>query len=236
MGRSKPVDLGEKHFATTTEAKTFFSEIVNEAKSQGTLPKVIADEEQNRILEALLDTKADALNKIGEGLDYFFVDYVIKHPDPIAKHPTRKDAVAIFIKRTDGDVMDFGIPGALDNYGKNPQLIQKAEVKAALRNAIEPDRQKLRQEAFEDAEEVICPRTGFRMTNFHQARVINVSPSWGDLTSDFVATVGGWDAIELSVDSDSIQHGKRLSDTSIELKWIEYWKKNSNPIICARIE
>ncbi|MEE8725870.1 MAG: DUF3223 domain-containing protein [Bifidobacterium crudilactis] len=236
MSAGKPVNLNGRRFATKTEAKSFFRNIESQAKKSGNLPLRIVDEEQTHMLEALLNTHDDATEKIGSGLNYFFVDFVENHKDLNTSRNYKKGAVAIYIKRIDESDMDFGIPKLIDKYGKDPHRVQKAEVKLALREAIEPVRQKIREKTFEDKGEVTCPRTGITMTNFHQARVINESPSWEELTSGFVSTLGGWDEIELSVDSNNIQYGKRLSDNSVSQKWITYWNDHSDPIICARIE
>ncbi|MFT8988406.1 MAG: DUF3223 domain-containing protein [Bifidobacterium psychraerophilum] len=236
MGARIPVDLNGKHFPTKDAAKAYFKQILHGAKDSGSLPQTIVDEEQIQMLEAILETDNEAAQKLEPGLDYFFVDYVRNHPELNKKHINRKNDITTFIERLDGTVVDFSATGLVDDYSKDTACIHKADVKSALREAIEPYRLELRENAFRGKREVICPRTFIKMTNAHQARVIYKSPSWEKLTSDFVSTIGGWDKIELFIDQNNVQQGKRLSDRKIEHDWIEYWKTNSSPIICARIE
>ncbi|MFT8330750.1 hypothetical protein [Bifidobacterium psychraerophilum] len=235
MNAGISVNLNGRHFSTKKDAKAYFKEILHQAKDSGPLPRVIVDAEQIQMLEALIETNCEAAQKLDPGLDYFYVDYVRNHPEQNKKHINGRDDITTYIKRLEGEDMDFSAPGLIDKYGKDTAHIQESDVKCALRETIEPLRQELRENAFKGKRVVICPRTHIKMTDANQARVIYKSPSWGKLTGDFASTVGGWDKIELFVDPNNVQQGKRLNDSKIEHDWIEYWKANSNPIICAQI-
>lgn len=230
---SKPLDIGKKAFKTKETAEDYIRGIMDSAKSRGELPQEITDDEEISVLKALLDWHDQNQEKVGSGIEYFFVDYSAAHPDPDAEYIPKAGQVEILIKRTDQSEMDISALDLVEDYGIAPATIHKRRVKEALREIIDPRRRKLRDKAVIEGK--VKDKDGVKtVTSFDQAKVVYRNPRWAELTEGFASEVGGWDAIELSEGKRTIQKGKRLKNAAVKDQWIDYWTKNAHPEVLPK--
>ena len=234
MGAKQPIALADEQFASKTEAIKYFQDIQNRACEVGNLPVTVSDEEQNNVIEALLETHEDYEGKIGPGVQHFFVDYTENNSDVDESYIPRHDAVEIRIMRVDGTAMDFSWRNLLRKYHADPEAVHKNLVKEALRAAIEPYRKQVRENAVSEGRVIVDPHGVERITNYSQTKVIYRSPTWPTLTDGFASREGGWRAIELTEEDNTIYHGKRLDSPLVKNRWIGYWIKYAHPLVVAK--
>lgn len=90
MARSKPLTIGNNHFATQTEAEDFIKQLLN-----GQSLKTVIPEPYHSFLCALVALHPRATEKIGAGVKHFTVEHAL--------HGTR----CFYITRVDGTKTDF---------------------------------------------------------------------------------------------------------------------------------
>jgi hypothetical protein len=101
MGRAKPVVLDTRSFRTQGEATAFFSAILRHYK-----PGDRVRSEHEPDLRALLKRHTEYSDKLGPGIDYFFVDLP---GDPEDKAKLRNPGQCFWVRRIDGSKDDFSI-------------------------------------------------------------------------------------------------------------------------------
>ena len=222
MGVAKPVDLPSMRFPTRKAAKAWVRDNI---KDHYGLEEVVTDPLHVAVLLDLLDRDDDAAEKIGDGVEEFFIR-LTSLGDGHIRYVAR-DARGIWIRRVDGSVDDWSYTSAIDQEG-----IQ-SDVKDALRAVINEDRLAFRDEAFA-AGPVQCAKTGVVINSLHDAEVRYADPSWAQLAAGFASTQGGWDQIALTAGGGNTQISGSLADP-IQLKgWKDYWSQNARPIIVIK--
>jgi len=148
------------------------------------LSEQVTDVDHDRLLRELVQRGDASGEKRGGGIEYFFIQSTSAGDRAFV----RADARGIWIKRVDDREVDWSYVTAIN--APSPA----AEVKDAMRVAVETRRQ-----AFRDAEfaagPVTCHRTGTTIEDRSSADVVYENPSWGELTESFAVSQGGWNAI-----------------------------------------
>lgn len=177
----------------------------------------ITDPTHDRMLTELLDRHPDAEEKIGDGVDYFFIG---KTSDG-DKFNVRPDAIGIWIKRTDGSQTDFSYLTAIRSH------TPKSDAKEGLRLAVDDIRMAYRADRFKDGPPVPSDLTGQPITNRDAAHVIYRDPTWGQLTSRFAESEGGWGRIDVGSGKGAVKIGSGLTDSGVKARWIAFHNKHA---------
>lgn len=172
----------------------------------------ISDPEHDLMLRELLDLHPDAANKIGIGVDYFYVGRT-KDGDKVNVRP---DATGIWIKRTDGSEVDFSYRTCINNH------TDESNAKEGLRIAVEDRRLAYRESRVAEGT-LVSDISGASFASRESASVIYVNPAWGQLTYRFAQIEGGWGAIAVHSGRGSVAIGSHLLDPSVEARWLEFW-------------
>lgn len=222
MGVAKPVILPSKRFATRSAAKAW---VRDEIKDHYGLESVVTDPLHVAVLFDLLERDDDAAEKVGVGVKEFFIRRTALGKGRV-RH-VRHDARGIWIRRVDGTEEDWSYTSAIDQEGR------QSDVKEALRAVVDEDRVRFREGAFA-AGPVHCARTGETIASWDEAEVRYENPSWAQLTAAFVATQGGWDAIELTAGDGNVQIAGDLADPAQRRAWREYWASHARPVLVRK--
>ena len=206
------VAIGETTFASQGAAKAFIRTNVIDAFDG--VPRIPLGPIHD-FVEDLLNRHADAVDKIGSGIDYFRVD-----PASIWKTgvPVRASNRTLVVVRKDGTAIDWSWDGIVM---KPSAVTQK---RTALRNAAYGRIQAIKVAAF-SAGPVICARTGLPISGPNDAQVRYRRPTFAALTDGFAATVGGW----ASITTTSSGVGAEVTSPGIAADWIRYYDANAVP-------
>ena len=189
------------------------------------LGQQISIPEHEKHLLLLIENHPNARQKVGVGIDYFYVDN--------AKNSTR----CFHIRRTDGESTDFSFEKAVK--GKSPPLIR--EFKEACRVAVQPYLFQARDKFFRDNQDdegrVECELTGQLITK-EEADIDHKD------SLPFNVMVEIWiHAIELELSADLLappmdnQYGKEFADEALKEEWVKFHntfcdKQKSLRVIC----
>lgn len=210
------VTLGPRDFPSKTVAKDYIKVEILHAYNIG---DPITDHEHVAVLMDVLRMKENAAEKIGNGIDHFYVDHTSRFENYVSP-----DARTLVIHHTDPaeEDVDFGYTKVIDGGG------QVVAVKDALRHEALGERDAFKFSYFASGG-TVYDMAGEPMTSHDEAEVRYGSPSWGALTYDFVQEHGGWDAIETTSGEGEPQVGRRLADSRLRDDWIEYYRANADP-------
>lgn len=222
MGRAKPVILPSIAFPTQKAALDW---VRDEIKNAYPLEGVVTDPLHDAVLRDLLDRDDDAAEKVGDGVREFFIRKTEEGPGNIRY--VRADARGIWIRRVDGTVDDWSYQSAIRQEGR------QSDVKDALRAVVSDERIAFRERAF-GAGPVVSAQTGLVIARLDDAEVRYESPTWGQLTSGFVASEGGWDAVRLTSGDGHEQIAGDLADPRQRAAWIAYWLQHARPILVEK--
>lgn len=226
------ITLGKFDFPSKAAAIAEIRRIKDEYPS-GT-PLVGDDAE---LMLAVLGNHHDRTKKIGVGVDHISVrsiEYGVK---------------GFWITRIDGSCEDFSYKTAL-----NGELSHAAQVKRAMRFAIDPAIRRFKDQQFQnlpwattrpavspesDPFDIFdpanhdynvvrvlpkCPLTGNALSNDATTHVDHHNPTFAELVADFAAENGGIDNIH--VESSTTHPGPMLVDP-VKTKWIDYHERNA---------
>lgn len=212
-----PVTLGSEDFPSKAAAKAYIStEILNNYEVG-----VPIDLDVHRsVLSGVLDLKDNRDEKVGAGIDYFYVAW---KRDFAGDHPVTHDGKTIAIHRISGDDVDFGYTNTIDGSS------QAAFVREALRAEIGDLRATYRSSQFRSGP--VYDDAGYMIEKDSDAEVRYASPSWGDLTSAFARSVGGWASIETNSGDGTPQVGRRLVSPDVRQRWREFWTAEAHPTL-----
>lgn len=217
----KAVSLPSMDFPTQKAALEYFNGILHAYD----IGEDISDTTHDTLLRELSDRHQDAAEKIGAGIETFFVNNTSAGDYGFVS----KTARGIWIRRIDGTVVDWSYQTAIKNPGP------RTNFKDALRLMVNDVRVDRRDAAFE-AGPVHCALTGALIPSKGQADFIYRDPRWNDLVDGFVTTLGGWDKVETNSGFGKIAVGGRVSDPSVEKNWLKYWNSNASPILVSKGE
>lgn len=181
----------------------------------------ITNEAHHQLLSEVLELHSDADEKIGPGIDHFYVEETWRL---LGKEAVGKNQRAIIVVRTDGEHRDWSYRHVIDE----PTVM--ANVKSALTFSLEDGRLRRRDADFGSGRTITCYLTGEVIDQKHQADTRHYEPSWHELTSGFVAEHGGWDAIETHSGNGYIFVGRDIEDSALRNAWLDYYENNANPV------
>jgi len=204
--RGIPVRLDSFKWPNRQAAKAAFRDILRNSGYDAY--DEITEPLHDRMLRELLERHPESEEKTGSGLEHFFVGRTADG----GRTYVSKDAVGIWIRRTDGSAVDFGYGAAIEGYST------KSNVKEALRNAVEEGRRAYREGRFA-AGPAVSALTGDPILVIEQAYVVYMRPTWAQLTSRFAESEGGWPSIEVDSGHGSAMIGSSLEDPAIEKRW-----------------
>lgn len=208
---AKPVQFDTFSWPTKSAAMAEFSAVLNSYS----IGDRITDPDHERLLYEALDRHPHGAQKVGDGIDYFYVGATSQ--DKAAR--VRKDAKGFWIQRLDGSPEDFSYKSAID--GASPKI----DAKDALRQAVLLELQLYKADRFA-AGTAVSDLTGAPLTDDETTWVIYLTPDWGQLTYRFAELHGGWTA--LAVDPGTAQVGGRLADPALETEWLNFHASHAN--------
>lgn len=185
----------------------------------------VSDPTHDLMLRELLDLHPDAAEKIGVGVDHFFVG----RTGDGDRFNVRPDATGIWIRRTDGSEVDFSYRTCINNH------TPEADAKEGLRLAIEGRRLAYRS-ARMAAGTFYSDVSGVAFAGRDEAQVIYDNPSWGQLTYHFAQGEGGWDRILVHSGSGAIQIGSHLMDPAVHARWLAFFDRHARPSLATASE
>jgi len=214
-----PFVIPSRTFKSRTAAKNFVrDEILHAYPLRERIP--VGTHEQ--ILREILELHSDADEKIGEGIDYFYVQETWRLP---GKEAVGRKQRAIIVVRTDGSERDWSYHHVIDSP------TEAANVKSALAFAIDDARVRRRDEDFaSDSEPVYCALSGELIEQKHQADTRHLSPTWAELTEGFAAEHGGWGAISTHSGNGYVFVGRDVEDEELRNEWLAYYEQRANPV------
>jgi len=185
----------------------------------------VSDPSHDLMLREVLDLHPDAAEKIGVGVDHFYVGHT-KDGD---KFNVRSNATGIWIKRTDGSEVDFSYRTCINNH------TPESDAKEGLRLAIEERR--LAYRALRIAAGTFnSDISGAPFVTREDASVFYENPAWGQLTYRFAESEGGWDKILVHSGNGAVAIGSHLLDPGVEARWIAFWDAHAKPQLATKSE
>ncbi|MGV3733060.1 MAG: DCL family protein [Microcella sp.] len=185
----------------------------------------IADARHDLMLREVLDLHPDAAEKIGPGVDHFFVG---KTSDG-DKFNVRPDATGIWIKRVDGSEVDFSYRTCINDN------TAESDAKEGLRIAIDDLRRAYRAQRIA-AGTFVSDVSGASFASREDAYVIHDNPSWGQLTYHFAQSEGGWDKVLVHSGGGGVQIGSHLMDQGVLDRWLAFYSKHASPALATPTE
>jgi hypothetical protein len=187
-----PFATPSRVFKSRASAKAFIrDEIVRKYPLRTPIPRGA----HHDFLTEVLTLHPEAQEKIGSGVDYFYIEETWRLP---GKESVSRDQRAIVLVRTDGGKCDWSYVYVVD------QPATAANVKSALHFALDEGRRERRDSDFASGEPVTCALTGEVIAQKHQADTRHLSPTWDELTTGFADEHGGWDKIKTHSGKDGI--------------------------------
>ncbi|MBQ3358481.1 MAG: DCL family protein [Microbacterium sp.] len=168
------------------------------------------------LLTEALDRHPDSQDKIGVGIDYFYVGKTSQDKSAFV----REDARGFWIRRKDGSTEDFSYQTCIKGRSA------KNDAKDAMRQAVLGARLAYREGRYAGGATVTSFLSGMPIAKASDAQTIYVSPEWGQLTYRFAESQGGWDKID--VDPGSAQAGGRFADPVVEQAWLDFHRDHAN--------
>lgn len=185
----------------------------------------ITDPTHDLMLRELLDLHPDAAEKIGGGVDHFFVG-LTRDGD---KFNVRPNATGIWIRRTNGDEVDFSYRTCINEH------TPESDAKEGLRLAIE-DRRLDYREARIDDETFASDISGAVFAEREDGHVIYESPTWGQLTYRFAESEGGWHRVLVHSGDGAVQIGSHLMDVGVHERWLAFYDEHAHRFLATASE
>lgn len=186
----------------------------------------VTDEGHDRMLRELVRRHPDAEEKVGAGIDHFFIGKTSDGDLPYVAD----DAIGIWIRRTDGSAVDFSYQTAI----RNDSAMSNA--KEGMRRAVEDRRLAYRDRRFAGDGPVTSDVSSTTFGSRAEACVIYITPTWGQLTSRFAEQEGGWQNLLVHSGAGSIQIGSELLDTAVKERWIAFYDRHARPGLATSSE
>jgi len=204
-------------FRSRTEAKNYIRDEILHAYPVG---ERITNGSHHQLLSEVLELHPHAEEKIGPGIDYFYVEETWRLP---GREAVGRGQRAIIVVRTDGEQRDWSYRHVID------EPTAAADVKSALAFALEKGRLERRDADFA-AGPVYCAVTGDLIPQKHQADTRHLDPTWHELTSGFVNEHGGWGAIPTHSGNGGIFVGRDIEDVDLRDEWLQYYATHARPV------
>ncbi|MFC0313703.1 DCL family protein [Gordonia phosphorivorans] len=208
---SIPVVLDNFAWPTRSAAEAAFRSILR--NSGYAVGDVITDPVHHQMLLEVLDRHPDHLEKIGPGVEEFFVARTRDASGVFVG----ANAIGIWIRRTDGDEIDFSYRTAIH------QPSPRSDAKEALRTEVDDRRQAFREHRFGTGETVLSDLSGVPTGDVRDAQVIYLAPTWGQLTYRFAELEGGWTRLAVAPAFAGVAAvGSRLEDRDQATRWLAF--------------
>lgn len=211
-----PIFLDSFMWPTKAAAEKAFQAILRNSGYETYDP--ISNPAHDLMLRELLERHPDAAEKIGPGVDYFFIG---KTSDG-DKFNVSADAIGIWIKRTDGSNVDFSYLTAIRSH--TPQ----SDAKEGLRLAVDDARMAYRAQRFKGGGPVPSDLTNQPIADREHAHVVYLDPTWGQLTYRFAELEGGWEKILVYSGNGAVKIGSEILDADVKARWISFHSKHGN--------
>lgn len=212
MGVAKPVVLPSFTFPTKAAALEAVRKILYGYELEG----VVTDPEHDLLLRELLTRHPQRAEKEQGGIKEFFIRLTSKGD----RQRVKKDARGIWIRPLTGPPKDFSFYEAVNTPGP------WADLSDALRVSIDPKRVEFREARIKNgpAHDDI---TGEVITDWNQAEVRYVSPTWAQLVDGFVAEHG---PVNHHSGHGEVRIGGQLDAADAEA-WHKYWVQHARPVL-----
>lgn len=210
-----PVVLESFSWPTRSAAEAAYRAILrNSGYSVG---DAISDPIHHRMLVELLERHPDGIEKVGPGVAEFFIGRT-RDANGVA---VGANAIGIWIRRIDGEVTDFSYLSAIR------QGSTKSDAKEALRYEVNDRRLAYRESRFATRGQVHSDLSGDRIENIHDAQVVYLAPTWGQLTYRFAESEGGWSKFSVAPAAAGAAVGTRLADRNQAARWLAFHASNA---------
>lgn len=161
-----------------------------------------------------------ATKRLGREIDHFYIGRT-RDGD---KFNVRPVARGIWIKRTDGTVVDFSYITSIKNH------TPKSDAKEALRSAINDLRIAYRAQRIADGT-MVSDVSGTAIVTRDMAHVVYLAPAWEQFTYRFAQSEGGWDKILVHSGHGTIKIGTHLLDEGGYNRWRDFFVANAQAAV-----
>lgn len=212
-----PVVLETFRWPTRSAAEAAFRKILR--ASGYSVGDAVSDPVHHRMLIELLERHPEHARKTGPGVKEFFIGRTRDASGVFVG----ANAIGIWIRRVDGEEVDFSYLTAIRQHSA------KSDAKEALRTEVDDRRMAYREARFASREEVRSDLSRDRIDNLHDAQVVYVSPTWGQLTYRFAESEGGWGNLAVTPAACGIAAvGSRLADRNQACRWLMFHARHAN--------
>ncbi len=217
----KPIVLDTMSWRTQKDALEYFQSILHSYD----INDEVTDPVHDLALREVIERHPDRDEKVGAGIDHFYIGRT-RDGD---KFNVRPDARGIWIKRTDGTVVDFSYITAIKNH------TPKSDAKEALRSAIDDLRIAYRARRLADGT-MVSDVSGTAIVTRDMAHVVYLVPAWEQLTYRFAESEGGWDKILVHSGHGTVKIGTHLLDKGVYDRWRDFFVANARPALATASE
>jgi len=213
-----PFVVPSMEFRSKTAAKNY---IRDEILYSYELRTKIDNPAHHQLLSEVLELHEHAAEKMGSGIDHFYVEETWRLP---GKAAVARNLRAIIVVDSSGNSADWSYHHVIDS----PSVA--AQVKSALHFAIDAERLRRRDMVFDSGTVVRCAVTGEVIEQKHQADTRHLDPTWGELTQTWVDGVGGWDAVPTHSGRGTIFVGRDVENADLRDSWLSHYLEYSRPV------
>lgn len=197
---SHPVILPSITFKSKSDAKTFFSNMLNCYKDGDDLSAA-----DDLLLFELLQQHPEADDKIGVGISKFYRDRSNSHPTS-----------CFHLKRHNASCTDFSVPSCISAKQRTSQQ----DFYVACRFAVTPVLTKQKAELFKNGQ-VKCFKTG-ELVDIKTSELRHTEPKFRDIIANFISK----HQIELTkgliVDNEDMQYATKFSSDKLTTSFVKY--------------
>ncbi|WP_258072211.1 DCL family protein [Rathayibacter sp. AY1G1] len=187
----------------------------------------VSDPVHQRMLIELLERHPEHAQKTGPGVKEFFIGRTRDASGAFVG----ANVIGIWIRRVDGEEVDSSYLTAIRQHSA------KSDAKEALRTEVDDRRQAYREARFASRDEVRSELSGDRIDNLHDAQVIYISPTCGELTYRFAESEGGWGEVAVTPTASGMAAvGSRLADRNQAGRWLVFHARYTNLALATASE
>jgi len=114
-----PIDIGDRHFDSKAAAEKYLRCIIGKYKGD-----IVSDEADDAFLRAAVERHHNAREKVGPGIDFFFID----------KGPNHSRDYCIYIYRIDDSIIDISYKKMITTPSKRDEALKamRCEIKGQI--------------------------------------------------------------------------------------------------------
>lgn len=200
---SHPVILPSITFKSKSDAKTFFSNMLNRYNDGDTLSDM-----DDILLFELLQRHPEVNDKIGVGISKFYRARSNSHPTS-----------CFHLKRHDGSSTDFSVPSCIN---AKQRTIQQ-DFYDACRFSVTPALTKMKTELFKNRQ-IRCFMTE-EVVDVKTSELRHTEPRFRDIVANFISKHQIKLTRDLIVDNEDMQYATKFTSDELTMSFIKYHSK-----------